>query len=62
MTSKKDKFDPSIKETPNLIGELYEDDDFYLDISEFEKLANKKAIEEQVNSMVSVFPQSYIGL
>ena len=62
MTGEQDKFDPRIKETPNLIGELYDDEDFYLDISEFEKLANKKSVEEQVNSMVSLIPQSFVGL
>jgi len=47
-----EKFDASWREDEELLGELYDEDDFYIDTTDFETLI----VEKEINSMISLIP------
>ena len=52
------KFDPSWKETPDLPGELFDEDEF----EEAWKEMTTLSVQEELDIMKSLFPRTFIGL
>ena len=56
--SQTDKFDPNWKEDKELIGELFDAEEFEHAWKEMTTLS----VQEEVDLMKSLFPRTYIGL